>query len=105
MIIYNITFNVENDIKPEWLDFMQREMIPLMLKSRLLHSAVLSELLIDEPQGTSYALQFRSDNAGNLKKFQDRELQPILSAMHRKYGDKVVYFPTEMKIIKSFDKE
>ena len=104
MIIYNITFNVENDIIPGWLDFMQREIIPAMLKSKLLHSAVLSELLIDEPQGTSYSLQFRSNNAENLKKFQDRELQNILSAIHRKYGEKVVYFPTEMKIIKSFDK-
>ncbi len=103
MIIFNITFNVEDDISREWLDYMQNELIPEMLKTKRVHSAVLSELLLDEPQGTSYALQFKSDNAENLKKFKEEELPRIFTGISTKYGDKVVFFPTEMKIIKHFD--
>ncbi len=102
MILFNITFNVDDDIKSEWLDYMQHEIIPKMLKSNLLHSAVLSELLLNEPQGTSYALQFLSENPEILNRFRRADFPAIKRELWEKYGDKVVFFPTEMKVIKRF---
>jgi len=99
MILYNITFNVEDDIKSEWLDFMKKEFIPNMTSSGILTNPLLSELLLKEPQGTSYALQFRVKDLDSLRKFQAEEWHPVFRILHDKFGDKVVFFPTEMKII------
>ncbi len=101
MIIYNITFNVEDDISGEWLEWIKNTFIPQMQKSGLLAGARLSQLLVDEKQGTSYALQFTAENLENLREFQARELGNYLRSMHEKFGDKVVFFPTEMKVIHS----
>ena len=102
MILFNITFNVENDIKDLWLDYAEQKLIPAMLKSNLLHSVIFSEIMITEPQGTSYALQLQSDSKKNLEKFQTEELPEILSALQNRFQDKIVFFPTEMKIIKKY---
>ena len=99
MILYNITFNVEDDIKEQWLSYMEENFIPAMIKSGLLETPVLSELLLDEPQGTSYALHFQVKDMDALRRFQRKEWRPILEALYKKFGDKVVFFPTEMKVI------
>ncbi len=102
MILFNITFNVEDEIKDLWLDYAQQNLIPSMLKSKLLHSALFTQILINEPQGTSYALQLQSDSKKNLEKFQTEELPEILSELQNRFQDKIVFFPTKMKIIKKY---
>jgi len=99
MILYNLTFNVEDDVKDDWLDYMKNRFIPAMLESGLLTMPVLSELLLDEPQGTSYALHFQVNDMEDLRRFQRKEWRPILEALYKQFGDKVVFFPTEMKVI------
>ncbi|NPA43202.1 MAG: DUF4286 family protein [Chlorobi bacterium] len=99
---YNITFNVEDDVRDQWLRFMQEELIPAMLASGLLKEAVLSELMVDEPQGTSYALLFTGDSGDDVARFRSDELGGHLEQLRRRYGDKVVFFPTEMKVIRRY---
>ena len=99
MIIYNITFNVEDETKDEWMNWIKKEFVPAMTKSGLLKNPQLRELLIDEQQGTSYALQFEADSLNDLDIFKKEELFDLLSSVREKFGEKVVFFPTEMKII------
>ncbi len=100
--LFNITFNVEDDVRDEWLRYMEEEFVPKMTRSGLLRDALLTELMLNEPQGTSYALQFVSDSPESLRQFFDRELDSILSDHRQKFGDRVVFFPTTMKIIRRF---
>jgi len=99
MILYNITFNVEDDVKDRWLEYMREQFIPAMIESGLLTRPVMSELLLQEPQGTSYALHFYSDNLDNLRRFQSDEWEGIFRKLRDEFGDKVVFFPTEMKVV------
>ncbi len=99
MIVYNITFNVEDEIKDQWLKWIKNDFIPAMTKSGLLKNPRLSELLIDEQQGTSYALQFEANTIEDLNEFKKEQLFSLLAPVREKFGEKVVFFPTEMKVL------
>ncbi len=102
MIRYNFSFNVEDEIRQEWLDFMEREFIPSLLRGGLLRNASLFRLIHREPQGETFILQLDSRDLADLRRFQEKELSGLLQDLHAKFGDKVVFFPTEMERIKKW---
>jgi hypothetical protein len=99
MYIYNITFNIEKEIEKEWLEYIKKTFIPQMLSSGLLHSSLTSKIMVDEPQGNSYSIQFTTENQSDLKKFINEELYPVLNRLHQKFSPKMVYFATELDVI------
>ena len=99
MYIYNITFNVENSIEQEWLDFVKKVFIPKMLKSGLITGATTAKIVVDEAQGTSYSIQFFTDKKENLDHFINNEFQPILQEIHDKFSPEMLYFATELDVI------
>lgn len=99
MYIYNITFNVEKDIEKDWLSYITNNFIPKMLQSGLLNAATTSKIKVDEAQGQSYSIQFKTDNQEQLQKFIADELYPILNELHTKFSPKMVYFSTELDVI------
>ncbi|HFX17704.1 MAG TPA: DUF4286 family protein [Flavobacteriales bacterium] len=99
MYIYNITFNVDKEIEPQWLDYIKTVFIPKMLKSGLLKSSLTSKIMVDEAHGNSYSIQFAADSQEALKEFIEKELYPILNELHLKFSPKMVYFATELDVI------
>jgi hypothetical protein len=103
MIIYNLTFNVENAVKDEWTGWMQNKILPALTNKNILQSVVMSELILEEPQGTSFSVQFFVETPQKLDLFLENHLPDLLASMNRKFGDKVVFFPTKMKILRRFN--
>ncbi len=100
MYIYNITFHVENEIVGEWLDYLTRVFIPKMLKSKTLKSALTSKVVgSDNENGSSFSVQFYSEDKESIDKFVKTELSEILSEIHQKFSPKMVYFTTELDVI------
>ena len=105
MYIYNITFNVDKEIEKEWLRYIKEKFIPAMLKSGLLHTALTSKIVVDEPRGNSYSIQFSAQDKETLDRFIREELYPILNELHLKFSPKMVYFATELNVIDEVGKK
>ncbi len=101
MIRFNFSFNVEDEISGEWLDFVHRVFIPAMTRSGLLQNAALFRLMQQEPQGQTFVLQFDIRSFDDLNRFKAHELEALLRELTEKFGDKVVFFFTEMEQINS----
>jgi len=99
MYVFNITFNVDQDIETKWLAYVKNEFIPQMLKSGLLKSSLTSKIIVEEKQGNSYSIQFTAKNKDDFKKFIKQEFFPIMNKLHLKFSPKVVYFATELEVI------
>jgi hypothetical protein len=99
MYIYNITFNVEECIEHEWKKYVKRIFIPKMLQTGSFQSALTSKILVEEMQGISYSIQFKSKNKEKLHKFINGKFNEILTEIHQKFSPKMVYFATEMLVI------
>ncbi len=99
MYIYNITFNIDNEIEKDWLQYIKETFIPKMLRSGLLQNAITSKIMVDEAQGNSFSIQFQAANKDDLDRFIQNELYPILNELHLKFSPKMVYFATELDVI------
>jgi len=99
MLLYNLTFNVDDNIRRQWLDYMRDEWIPAVLATGLLHSPRLMQLMKSEPQGTSYALQWEADDMRQLKTFLQEYWPAFQQKFYDKFSHQVVYFPTTLKDI------
>ncbi|NPA46113.1 MAG: DUF4286 family protein [Chlorobi bacterium] len=99
MLIYNITFNVDDRMRRQWLDYVREEWIPAVLATGLLHSPRLMQLMKAEPQGTSYALQWSADDMRQLKKFLNEHWPAYERDFRERFGEALVYFPTTLKEI------
>ncbi len=99
MLIYNITFNVEDPVRAQWMDFVRDELIPRMTGTGLLTHPQLMQLMRAEPQGTSFALQFRAEDMRTLRDFLQNHWPAIQDLIRERFGDRAVYFPSTLKIL------
>ena len=63
MIVYNTTFNIENDILAECIEYLKKSYIPRAAASGFLRTPYLRRILQDETEdATSYSVQFHVKN-------------------------------------------
>lgn len=99
MLIYNVTTNVNEYIRQEWVDWMRNEHIPRMLETGKFSKALMSRVLVKEQMGgITYSVQYHTQNKAVLKQFY-LEDAPTLSKVQERFKDQTVSFSTEMQII------
>ncbi len=99
MIIYNVTINIENDVKDEWLQWMKTVHVPEVLSTGYFVENRICKVLVNEEQGTTYSVQYTCNSLTDYeeyKKFQAPHFQKQLSD---KYGNKLVAFRTLLEIV------
>lgn len=99
MIIYNVTVNVENDIREEWLKWMKQKHIPEVMATGYFIENKICKVLVDEEQGTTYSVQYTCASMDKLKEYQ-QNCAPILQKEHaEKYGTKALAFRTLLEVL------
>jgi len=99
MHIYNITFNIEESVHQEWLQWMKEEYIPEMLATGKFSQALMSKVLVNEEMGgITYSVQYQTKDRKTLDLYYQEDAERLQKKLLR-FKDKVVYFNTEMKII------
>lgn len=100
MIIYNVTVNVEKEIKQTWIDWMKETHIPDILATGYFHDHKMLRLLNEtEGEGETFAVQYFTDDLEKLEKYMTEEA-PRLGVDHQtKFGDKCVAFRTFLETI------
>ena len=99
MIIYNVTVNIENDVREEWLQWMKTVHIPEVMATGLFLENKICRVMVEEEQGTTYSIQYIAANMESLEIYQ-KEHAPRLQKEHtERYKDKFVSFRTLLEVL------
>lgn len=99
MIIYNVTVNVENDVREEWLIWMKAVHIPDVMATGYFIENKICKVLVDEEQGTTYSIQYTCSDIEKLKEYQKQHSPRLQKEVNDKFAGKFVAFRTLLEII------
>lgn len=99
MIIYNVTVNIENDLKEEWVKWMKEVHIPDVMNTGLFVENRFSKVLVDEESGTTYSIQYLCHSMADLEVYQKTHATRLQKAHKDKYDGRFVAFRTLLEVI------
>lgn len=98
-IIYNVTSNVEDDIREEWLNWMKKQHIPDLMRTGLFTDYKLLKLIAEEESGTTYAVQYFLNDIQDFLNYTQNFAPQLQKEVKEKYGEKVLSFRTLLEVI------
>lgn len=100
MIVYNVTVNIDDPVKDEWLEWMKQEHIPDVMKTGLFVEHKILRLLQPKPdEGDTFAIQYFAKSMEDYEKYAN-EFAPRLQAIHNeKYGGKFHAFRSILETV------
>ena len=102
MYIYNVTINIDETVHKEWLTFMETHILKVLNTGRFT-AAKLTEVLVEEEMGgRTYSIQYTANTREDLDDYYKHEAETLQQESLRKFGDKMLAFRTELKLIKEF---
>lgn len=99
MIIYNVTVKIDQDVHDDWLQWMQECHIPDVMSTGLFLAHRLCRIFSDDPDGTSYAIQYTCESMENLQLYQQKHAQRLQAEHTARYRDKFVAFRTLLEVV------
>ena len=100
MIIYNVTIKVDWAIHDQWLQWIQQEHIPLMLKTGcFFESKILRLLEIDEDDGPTYAIQYHALSATDYKRYIQQHASSLRQHNDTTWGEQTIAFRSVMEVL------
>ena len=102
MIIYNITVSVDKSILNEWLQWMQTQHIPNVMKTNIFHSAQLKRIITRVDDGVSYAIAYECTSLKDLQIYETKFSNVLQKEYTDKFGATAPAFRTVMTIENTF---
>jgi Domain of unknown function (DUF4286) len=99
MIIYNVTVNIDNDVREEWLNWMKTVHVPEVMKTGYFIENMICKVLVSEEQGTTYSVQYTCDNIKEYEEYKLLHAPRLQKIVATKYGSKLVAFRTLLEIV------
>ncbi len=99
MLIYNTTFQVDEEVTSNFLIWIQECYIPEVNKSGELKNPRLCKILSHRDEGSSFSLQWEVENSTILHQWHTKLGSKLNEEITNLFKDKVVGFPTLMEII------
>ena len=101
MILYNITFNIEPEIKEEWHSWMKNEYLSFAMNTGLFLDVKIFRLLNEtENEGLTYSVQFFSESLDHVNTYLENFAPEIVDKHNQAWKYKHVSF---MTILESVD--
>lgn len=101
MYIYNVTIHIDQSIHNQWLVWI-KEHIPLVLATGKFEKATLSRVLVEEEEGVTYSIQYRSYSREALDAYYKEDAEKLRAQGKNKFADKMLAFRTELQIIDEY---
>ena len=100
MYIYNITTNIEEVEEQRWLRWMQEVQIPKILRTGMVISIKMCQVLIKEEMGgVTYSVQYTVESEEVLEKYLQEYADRLKKEESKLFGGKLVFFETELKLV------
>jgi len=98
-ILYNVTIKVETEIHAQWLDWMQKVHIPLVMGTGCFESYRMTRIIGDDDEhGVGFAVQYVSPSMNVFTTYQENFAKKLQQEHSQKYGNRYVAFRTLMEI-------
>jgi hypothetical protein len=99
MLIYNVTVNIEDDVREEWLTWMKQVHIPDVMKTGLFLENKICKVLGVEDEGSTYSVQYTCRNIEDYTRYVE-EFAPGLQKEHNdRFREKYVAFRSLLEIV------
>ena len=103
MILYNVTINIDDSVREEWLKWMTEKHIPEMLETgKFTEAKIVKVLIVEEMGGTTYSIQYHTESKEMLERYYEEDAPRMRQEGIQLFGDKMVAFRTELELIKEF---
>ena len=100
MIIYNVTTNIHESVKDQWLKWMQEKHIPEILATKKFSSARIVRVMIEEEMGgITYSVQYVTDSKETLERYYIEDEPKFHQEALGLFADKLLSFRTELELI------
>ena len=103
MVVYNVTINVDNDVREAWLRWMRETHIPEVLDTGLFRRATLTRVLAEEEGGSTYAVQYLCHDMESFDHYERNFAAELRTRTEKQFGGKFVAFRTLLQVIDEFD--
>ncbi len=88
MIIYSITFAIEDNLQEEWLEWTKEHFIGSIMELGLFNDFRFSKTHPRADVDTAYNIQFRCDSLTHLEIFEAQHADAVNAKMMQKYRGK-----------------
>lgn len=102
MYIYNITFNLDESIKQDWLAWMNVFFKKASSVGNFTSANIHLVMVKEEMGGVTYAVQFLTSTKEKLAQFMEQELIMLEEQLQQNFNGKYVFFHTELKVVSQF---
>ncbi len=100
MIVYNVTIKVTHAIHTDWLQWLQSEHIPEIIKTGCFTKAIILQLMeVDDSEGPTYAVQYFAESKGLYNNYIENHSVEMRQKSFDKWGDQFIAFRSVMKVI------
>lgn len=99
MIIYSVTYAIEDQLEFEWVNFMKDSFIPNVMDSGYFEEYIFTKVLAQEGTDTAYNIQYQCFNHEKLNLFIANVQQELDAMMHQKYNGRFASFFTKLEKI------
>lgn len=99
MIIYNVTVNIDNDVREEWLQWMKEKHIPDVLATGLFTENRIFRVLVEEENGTTYSIQYSCHTMQDYETYRDQHAPRLQKEHTEKYSGKFAAFRTLLEMV------
>jgi hypothetical protein len=102
-ILVNETFIVDHKVNDLWLQWFNEKFISTLSTSERVNNIVFSRINHEfNPDGISYALQFKLEKNDLDLVFGDERISEVRTTMFNLFSGNIASFRTEMEILKIF---
>ena len=100
MFIYNVTTKVDPAVHEAWVTWMKEIHIPEIMLSGCFTSFQFVRLLeLDDSEGPTYAVQFRSESKAAYNLYLEKYANKLRNDVYTKWGNKVISFRSLMQVV------
>jgi quinol monooxygenase YgiN len=100
MIIYNVTIKVEQHIAEAWLQWLLREHIPDILKTKcFIEYKVVRLLEVDESEGPTYAIQYTAESKADYNRYIEHHATEMRQRSFEKWEEQFIAFRSVMQVV------
>jgi hypothetical protein len=99
MLLYNVTFIIEDSAADAWLQWMQETHVPEVLATGLFVSNRLLKVIDSPNEGVTYCSQYVAQTMEDYDNYQARFAPALQEDLNTRFKDKFVAFRTLMEYI------
>lgn len=99
MLLYNVTFIIEDSAAEEWLQWMGEKHIPEVLATGMFLSNRLLKVIDSPNEGVTYCSQYVAESVEDYETYQQQYAPALQEDLNNRFKDRFVTFRTLMEYI------